>query len=163
MPDNLNICDPKRDPPAVVLSLSWDTPVNLDLLVQTPSGAVIGDTTTTATDDAGTGSSGSGTGSNGVLDRDSNRNCVIDNIDREDIVWQSKPATGTYAVWVDLYSACGQPSVTFTVSLWLAEPQPDGTQRLVQQQPPLANGLLTADQANGGSSPGLYVGDFVFE
>lgn len=159
VPDNLNICDPKRPPPAVVLSLSWDTPVNLDLLVQTPSGAVIGDTTTTATSDAGTTAGGS----NGVLDRDSNRDCVIDNIDREDIVWQSKPATGTYAVWVDLFSACGQPAVTFTVSLWLAEPQPDGTQRLVQQQPPLANGLLTADQANGGSSPGLYVGDFVLQ
>ena len=98
-----------------------------------------------------------------MLDRDSNRDCAIDDIDREDIVWQSAPTTGTYEVWVDLFSACGKSSVRFTVSLWIAQPQGDGTQRLVQQEPPIASGLLTAAQANGGAGPGLFVGDFVLE
>jgi hypothetical protein len=160
VPDNLNICVPKRAPPAAVLSLTWDTPVNLDLIVQDPSGVVVGgNTASSEPPDAGVATNPR----NGVLDRDSNRDCVIDDIDREDIVWQSSPVTGTYAVWVDLFSACGQPSASFSVSLWLAETQPDGTQRLVQQQPPLATGVLLAAQANGGASRGLYVGDFVLE
>jgi hypothetical protein len=157
VPDNLNICVPKRPPPAAVLSLSWDSPVDLDLIVGTPSGALIGGQTTAIAPDAGA----SGIESNGVLDRDSNRDCVIDNIDREDVVWKSTPPSGDYLVWVDLFSACGKPAVSFTVSLWLAQTQSDGTQRLVQQTPPFAVGVLTAEQANGGSGPGLFVGDFV--
>jgi hypothetical protein len=153
VPDNLNICIPKRKPPAVVVSLGWDNPVNLDLIVQTPTGQVIGGRAPTP-EDAGA--------SGGTLDRDSNRDCVIDGIDREDIVWQSAPASGAYQVWVDLFSACGQPAATFSVSVWLAETQADGTQRLVQQ-PALANGLLTASQANGGASPGLFIGAFVIQ
>jgi hypothetical protein len=157
VPDNLNICVPKRPPPAAVLSLSWDSPVNLDLVVEDPSGVIVGGTTPSSEPpDAGVAANKA----NGVLDRDSNANCVIDDIDREDLVWQSTPATGQYQVWLDLFSACGQPAVTFSVSLWLAEAQPDGTQRLIQQVPPIATGVLTADQANGGSGPGLFVGDF---
>jgi hypothetical protein len=156
VPDNLNICVPKRAPPAVVLSLTWDSPVDLDLIVQTPTGAVIGGKTATShAPDAGVAANKS----NGVPDRDSNRDCVIDNIDQEDIVWQSTPPTGNYQVWADLFMACGQPAVRFSVSLWLAQVQADGNQKLVQQ-PPLAQGLLTADQATGGSGTGLFVGDF---
>lgn len=155
VPDNDNVCVPKRNPPAAVLSLSWDTPVSLDLVVQTPSGGVIGGSSSQGT--TGTNATTSGA----VIDHVSNLNCVIDNIDREDVVWQAVPATGTYDVWVDLFSACGKSAVSFTVSLWLAETQKDGTERLVEQQPPIATGVLTSLQANGGSGPGLYVGDFV--
>ncbi len=158
VPDNLNVCVPKRPPPAAVLSLSWDTPVNLDLVVQTPSGAFTGGNTSIASDGGAPSSK-----TDGVIDRDSNANCVIDGIDREDIVWQSTPATGRYHVWVDLFSACHQSSVTFSVSLWLAEGRPDGTKRLVQQTPPIAVGVLEASQATGGSSRGLFVGDFVLQ
>ena len=157
VPDNLNICVPKRVPPAAVLSLSWDTAVDLDIVVETPSGAIIGQGVSAS--DAGGGESSGGP----VLDHDSNANCVIDNIDRDDLVWQSTPETGTYQVWVDLFRACGQPAVTFTVSLWLAETQSDGTQRLVEQSPAVAVGELTADQANDGTSSGLFVGNFVLQ
>jgi hypothetical protein len=153
VPDNLNVCDPKRAPPVAVLSLSWDDPVDLDLIVQTPTGAILGGENATRSD-AGA--------SAGTIDRDSNRDCVIDDIDREDAVWQTTPPKGTYQVWVDLFSACGKPAVSFTVTLWLAERQSDGTQRLVAQAP-LANGVLTAEQANGGAEPGLFVGSFVLE
>jgi len=160
VPDNLNICIPKRRPPTAVLSLSWDAPVDLDLVVETPTGAVVGGgTASSEPPDASTAANPI----NGVLDHDSNRDCVIDNLDREDIVWQSSPTPGTYQVWVDLFSACGKSGASFTVSLWLSEPQPDGTQRLVEQVPPLATGVLTAEQANGGADPGLFVGDFVLK
>jgi hypothetical protein len=159
VPDNLNICVPKRAPPAAVLSLQWDTPVNLDLLVETPSGATVGGTTAPAGDGGATVADSGGP----VLDHVSNANCVVDDIDQEDLVWQGTPETGTYQVWVDLVRACGQPSVSFTVSLWLAETQPDGTKRLVQQSAPIARGVLAAEQANGGAGPGLFVGDFVLQ
>jgi hypothetical protein len=159
VPDNLNVCVPKRAPPAAVLSLQWDTPVNLDLLVETPSGLFVGGTTAPS----GDGGAMPADGGTPVLDHVSNANCVIDDIDQEDLVWQATPETGTYQVWVDLVRACGQPSVSFTVSLWLAEAQPDGTERLVQQAPPVAVGVLSSEQANGGAGPGLFVGDFVLQ
>jgi hypothetical protein len=160
VPDNLNVCIPKRRPPAAVLSLSWDDPVDLDLIVQTPSGVVVGGKTGTSVAPGTTGTASAGSG---VLDRDSNRDCAIDDIDREDIVWQSAPTTGTYEVWVDPFSTCGKSGASFTVSLWLSEAQADGTQKLVQQEPPLATGLVTSVQANGGSAPGLFVGSFVLK
>jgi len=164
VPDNLNICAPSRPPPAAVLSLSWDTPVDLELVVETPSGITIGGTEAAATSlDGGVGSMVVSSASGALLDHESNRNCLIDNIDRDDLVWQETPETGTYQVWVDLFRACGQPAATFTVSLWLAELQADGTQRLIEQTPPLANGELTAAQANGGTSSGLFVGSFVLK
>ncbi len=160
VPDNLNVCVPKRLPPAAVLSLDWDAPVDLDLVVETPDGKLIGGKTASRLPpDAGAVATSK---SEGALDRDSNAGCVIDDIDRENVVWQSAPAAGEYQVWVDLFGACGQPAVRFTVTLWIAEAQADGTKRLVKQ-PPLANGLLVAAQANGGSSRGLFVGDFVLK
>jgi hypothetical protein len=162
VPDNLNACVPKRAPPAAVLSLSWDTPVNLDLIVQDPLGRTIGGAVTALTADGGIPASSAA--ANVFLDRDSNANCVIDNIDREDIVWQTSPPKGEYEVWVDLFSACHQAAVTFTVSLWLPEPSPDGgLPHLQELQPPVALGELTALQANGGAGPGLYAGSFILQ
>ena len=159
VPDNLNVCVPRRPPPAAILSLSWDTPVDLDLVIRTPSGVVVGGGNVTGVPSADGGAGASTPASDGVVDRESNRNCVIDDIDRQDIVWQTTPPPGTYEVWVNLFNACHQASVTFNVALWLAETGDGGTKRLVQQ-PPLASGELLAAQANGGSNPGLFVGEF---
>jgi hypothetical protein len=164
VPDNLNACVPRRAPPAVVLSLSWNTPVDLDLIVRDPLGGTVGGKAKAQATDGGVPASATPAATNGVLDHDSNANCVIDNIDREDIVWQTEPPHGLYEVWVDMFSACRQPAAAFTVSLWRAEPQPDaGTEHLVLEQPPVANGELMASQANGGAGPGLFVGSFVLE
>jgi hypothetical protein len=151
VPDNFHACVHKRAPPAAVLSLSWDTAVNLNVIVETPSGAIIGGSTSETGVPSSTGA---------VIDHDSNQNCVIDNIDRENVIWQTAPATGTYAVWVDLFSACGKSDVSFNLSLWLPEADGDAGIQLVPQAP-LATGVLTAEQATGGSTRGLYVGDFV--
>jgi hypothetical protein len=162
VPDNLNACVPKRAPPAAVLSLSWDTPVNLNLIVTDPLGRTVGGFTTGVSAAGSSPPSSSSSPALGVVDRDSNASCVIDNIDRQDIVWQGPPPAGTYQVWVDLFAACHQPAVSFTASLWLPEGRPDGgPPQLVEQQPPVAEGELTAAQANGGAGPGLYAGSFV--
>ncbi len=162
VPDNLNTCVPRRAPPAAVLSLSWDAPVDFDLVVRDPSGAILGGKIRAQSAEGGVPMSASPSATNGVLDHDSNASCAIDNLDREDIVWQTEPAHGTYAVWANLVSACHQSAATFTVSLWRAEPRPDGgTLQLVEQQPLVAIGQETAGQATGGASLGLYVGAFV--
>ncbi len=159
VPDNLNICAPKRTPPAAVLSLSWNAAVDLDLSVRDPSGVTIGGKVS-----VGSGEGGATVVTDGAsLDHDSNASCAIDGIDREDIVWQAPPQGGVYQVWVDLFSSCGLPAATFTVSLWLAEGQPDGTQRLVEQPAPIANGELLAIQANAGSAKGLFVGQYAIQ
>jgi hypothetical protein len=163
VPDNLNICNPSRPPPAAVLSLSWDTPVDLELTVETPSGTLLGGTGAAPSIDGGTATTSTTRSDAATVDHESNRNCVIDNIDREDVVWQSTPETGTYQVWVDLVRACQQPAVSFSLSLWLAETLPDGTKRLVEQTPPVVNGELLASQANGGTTSGLFVGSFMLQ
>jgi hypothetical protein len=168
VPDNLNACVPTRTPPTAVLSLDWSAPVDLDLSVLNPDGVTVGGKSSRGPSADGgasqtvTTSTATVTSADGVLDHDSNRACVIDGIDREDIVWQAPPASGVYQVYVDPWSTCGLPAATFTVALWLAETQADGTQRLVQQSA-LANGELLAIQADNGASKGLFVGQFVIQ
>ncbi len=145
-----------------MLSLTWNAAVDLDLIVQTPSGARVGGKNVT-TAPPGTSVKAAAGGSNGVLDHDSNRNCVIDGIQREDIAWQTAPAAGTYeGVGPTSFSACGTPAVSFTVSLWLPEPGADGGKHLVEQ-PQLAAGELVSGQANDGTGPGLFLGSFNFQ
>jgi hypothetical protein len=154
-PDNFNACLASRKPPAAVLSLSWDTAVDLDLLLVTPGGTVVSSKhpTTAPIVDGGATSGG------GVLDRDSDANCVPDGRNREDIVWQDAPGSGLYLAYANLFSACGKSSVRFTLTLYVAEPV-DGGQAMV---PKLTQaGELVALQANGGTSLGLYVADFSF-
>jgi hypothetical protein len=156
LPDNYNACYPAL-PPVAVLSLSWDEPVDLDLQLQTPSGAVVDieHPTTNASPDAGIGPGV------GVLDMDSDANCTPDHVNREDIVWNTgTPEAGTYLVYANLFSACGQSSVRFTASLWVAEPVGDGGTSLVEVLS--VPGELLAIDANGGSGLGLYLTSFTF-
>ena len=157
VPDNYNACNVTLAPPAAVLSLAWDTPVDLDLELQTPSGVLVSPKhpSTNVGTDAG---AGPGPG-DGVLDRDSDSNCTPDHVNREDIVWKTAPATGTYLVYADLFSACGQPSVRFTATLYVAQPT-DGGSALVQALQ--TSGELLAVDANGGAGLGLYLASFSF-
>jgi hypothetical protein len=158
VPDNFNACIPSRAPPVAVLSLAWDTPVDLDLWLVTPSGVTVSPThpTTAPSRDGGAGTSVGV----GVLDRNSDANCVADGLNRENIVWQKgTPDPGTYLAYADLYSACGHASVRFTLTLYVSEPT-DGGHALVQKLQ--TQGELLAAEANGGVSPGLYVTSFDF-
>jgi hypothetical protein len=154
IPDNFNACVPSRPPPAAVLSLSWDAPVDLDLQVVTPGGAVVSPKhPTTHQGDGGVGPG------DGALDRDSDANCVADGLNREDLVWKAAPAPGLYIANASLFSACGQPAVRFTLSLFVAEPV-DGGQTLSQKL--RVSGELLASDANGGAGVGLFVAAVTF-
>ena len=160
-PDNLNACSPKTKPPQTILSLVWDTNVDLDLRLVTPSGSVVGGKSfsTLSASDGGISDTALKAPDVGILDRDSNGSCVLDGLRREDVSWQGKAPPGRYQVYVNLYDACGQASVRFKVVLYLAESLPDGTWRL-NEQPALAEGEVLRNSANGGSGPGLFVTEF---
>jgi hypothetical protein len=152
-PDNLNACDVSLKPPAAVLSLAWDTPVDLDLQLVTPSGVVVSPEHPTTSVDGGTGPDV------GELDMDSAANCAPSAVNREDIVWQGAPDPGQYLAYANLFSACGQESVRFTLTLYLAEPVDGGS--ALQPQLTTSGELLAAD-ANGGVGLGLYLTAFSF-
>ncbi len=89
-------------------------------------------------------------------------NCVANEQNREDIVWQGTPAPGQYLAYANLFSACSQSSVRFTLSLYVAEPTGDGGTEKALQLKLQQSGELLAVQANGGAGPGLYVAAFTF-
>jgi hypothetical protein len=154
-----NRCDPKQQPPALVVSLGWNTAVDLDLQVVTPSGQRLDAKRPT---NAVLGSDGEIDGSvqgTGRIDADSNADCVLDGLNRENLVFDQTPAPGRYYVYVDLYDACGQRSVHFDVSLHQGGPaaEPD---TFVQRKTFSRAGQLLALSASGGSN-GLFVTEFV--
>ncbi len=159
IPDNANACDPKIAPPQVVVSLDWDRNVDLDLQVRAPNGKLI---------DAKTPSSAIGVEGNkpdpkapgvGVLENDSNSQCLRDGPRRENAVWQTKPFLGTYALYVNLFDACGERSVRFNVAIYQSVPG-DAPDTFRQVESFRQSGTLIAPQANGGSKVGLFVTEF---
>lgn len=154
VPDNLSSCVPSNAPPSAVISLSWDSAVDLDLRVYTPSGKIV-DAKHPSTSAADAGA----TLPSGVVDRDSNANCNIDGYNRESLVFQDAPEPGNYYIYANLYDACGQASVRFEASLHQAVAG-DTPDVLVQRQTLSKSGSLLAVDANGGARVGLYVASF---
>lgn len=158
VPDNLNACDPTIEPPAAVLSLSWENEADLDLGLVTPSGKFVdAKHPSTVTGDP----EGVDPAKDGAIDRDANAACASDSIHRENVVWPLIPAPGTYLVYVNLFDACGEAAAPFTATFYLREQRPDGTFALSEKI--RAPGELFAAQANGGGAQGLYVTTFTFQ
>jgi hypothetical protein len=109
---------------ALVVTLTWDTEADLDLHVVDPLGNEIfhGAPRSASPSEPDTSDGGDGTAGVGVLDVDSNAECVIDGLRREDVVWASDPPSGDYLVRVDAASLCGQASAH-----WKVEVTHDGT------------------------------------
>ena len=101
----------------LVVTLSWDTESNLDLYVVDPTGKEI-DWDTPSSQPAFSFDQVDG-GSYGYIDYDSNANCVIDGLRREDAIWPRVPPSGSYEVRVDAPSLCGQPIAYWTVRVFL--------------------------------------------
>lgn len=157
VPDNGHACDPTKALPAAVVSLTWDTNVDLDLQVTTPAGLVIDGKHPTGS--LTSGSAGAAPDpSVGQIDRDSNAACAIDGLRREDVIFSTSPANGTYLIGASLFAACGESSVRFEATLWLPRPTADGDVQLTEVLS--RTGELTADDATGGATPGLYLTDF---
>ena len=87
----------------VQVSVSWNTPTDVDLQVVEPGGERIY-----------WGHRTSATG--GALDLDSNASCSIDNKNNENIRWSTAPA-GSYTVAVDYYASCGVSQTQYVVTV----------------------------------------------
>jgi hypothetical protein len=104
------------NPPAsgdLVVTLSWDTESNLDLHVVDPNGVEIYWNDQSSQPPFSFDQTDGG--SYGYIDYDSNANCVIDGLRREDAIWPKQPPGGEYTVRVDAASLCGQPIANWTV------------------------------------------------
>jgi len=87
----------------VQVSVSWDSPTDVDLHVVEPGGTEIY---------YGNSTSSSG----GQLDVDSNPACSIDGRQIENIRWSRAPA-GTYTVRVDYWSGCSSTLTNYLVTV----------------------------------------------
>ena len=159
VPDNGNACDPKVSPPALVVSLAWDAPVDLDLRVITPSGKVVDSkhaSTAIEDEDGDFDPTQPGTG---LFDVDAFAHCLDGGRRRENLVFRDSPPAGTYLIYADLYDACGEQGVHFDASLQVAESgaEPDTfTARQTFHQA----GQLQAVHATGGQKLGMFVTSF---
>jgi hypothetical protein len=89
----------------LVVTLTWAGTADLDLHVVEPDGSELW-------------SDSPATPSGGMLDIDSNSQCVVDGADREQATWKM-PSAGHYIVRVDTFSLCGRPSSGWQVSATL--------------------------------------------
>lgn len=101
---------------ALTVTLDWDTEADLDLHVVDPLGDEIFHGDPSSVDPFQPGASDA---SPGVLDLDSNADCVLDGLRREDVTWASEPPSGHYLVRVDTASLCGEPTARWRVEVTL--------------------------------------------
>lgn len=166
VPDNGNVCDATKVPPAFVVSLSWDRPVDLDLLVVAPNNDIISAKSTATGLAADQTINRSVLDKNapgvGYLDRDSNEGCRLDGRQLENVVFQERPAPGSYLVYANLHDACGEKSVRYTATRHsrIAGPQP-GTFSVAETD--RTYGVLTADEANGSTRLGTFVTELLVQ
>lgn len=108
-------------PPATLeVSLGWDAPADMDLYVELPDGTLVGPKNINANVPSGNPSDPSWMYS-GYIDLDSNSECVIDSVQREDFVWLAHtgdpkavpPPSGHYKVYANLFAPCGASAVSF--------------------------------------------------
>lgn len=118
---------PDVPPAALLVSLGWDAPADMDLHVELPDGTIVGAKNINST------KPGSIPGDpsymyGGYLDLDSNQQCLIDSLNRENFVWLDHvgdprnlpPPSGRYKVYANLFSPCRTSSVNFEATVTLA-------------------------------------------
>jgi hypothetical protein len=117
----LTAADLPPDNSTLTVSLSWDRQADLDLHVVIPYGTEIWAKNINSHTPPKPGDPPDPTGylSGGILDFDSNANCVIDGRRQEDVYWTQPPPSGDYLVRVDTPSLCGEPQAIWTVTATL--------------------------------------------
>lgn len=98
---------PDAPPAQLLVSLAWDAPVDLDLHVETPDGIVIGAKNPNTVEPApGQVLTPEEAAQGGYLELDSNEGCILDNLNRENVLWSVPPPSGTYRIYAHLFSPC---------------------------------------------------------
>jgi len=106
----------------LVIALSWSNQADLDLHVVDPAGVEIWKRNINSYEPPGPGAPPEPPGTphpGGVLDFDSNAQCVADGRRAENVVWTDPPPKGHYLVRVDTFSLCGAPNAYWRVEALL--------------------------------------------
>lgn len=163
VPDNGNACDPKKAPPELVISLAWDRPADLDLIVVTPDSQTISSRSPSKGLAADQKINRSAPDQNppgaGYLDLDSNHGCARDGRQLENVVFQERPPPGSYLIYVDLHDACGEPSVRYAVSRWSRTVLDAQAATFTVAESERKSGTLQAVQVNRGAGFGTFVAE----
>ena len=103
----------------LVISLRWDTESDLDLHVIDPAGVEIYKSNINSYEAPPPGQAPDPTAwqEGGLLDLDSNAQCVIDGRRRENVIWKENAPPGHYRVLVDTFSLCGEVSASWAVEV----------------------------------------------
>lgn len=140
------VCTEGIPPQHTIVSLRWDTAVDLDLKVVTPDGKTVDAKHPTTAIDADEDGELDEDVVTGTLTRDSNANCDIDGFQLESLVFVDEPPAGTYRVYASLFSACHAAYTTFSASLYQRVDADDGTWTVEETE--LPHGELLAVQAD---------------
>lgn len=153
---NFAACDPETTPQNAIVSLSWDTDVDLDLVVIAPNGKLVtGKHPTTAVATLTVPDEALDDPATGTLSRDSNADCRIDGINRESLVFPGEPAAGPYELWVRLHQSCGHAYVNWKLELLRRVDAADGTHPVETTE--IAVGELLATQVSRDGALGTWV------
>lgn len=154
--NNLAACDPDTEPQGALLSLRWDTNVDLDLRVLTPEGKLVSwKAPTTAIADGTIPKEALEDPATGELTRDSNGHCDIDGIRIESLVFPGEPPPGEYELYASLHATCGQSTVHYQASVYRRATTDEGALTLERED--LAGGVLSPVHADGGESLGTFI------
>jgi hypothetical protein len=102
-------------PGELVVTLTWDTEADLDLHVVDPNGIEIFNRNINSWQKPPPGQDAGDPNSGGILDFDSNANCVIDGLRQENVLWRETPPAGHYIARVDTFSLCSEVSAHWRV------------------------------------------------
>jgi hypothetical protein len=152
LPDNLNACNPKLQPPLVVASLTWNTDADLDISLVAPDGTQFNRGKRALAVD----------GKPVVrLDADGVTGCVADGRRSENFVFDDvPPQRGAWSVYANLFDACGKAAASFELTIYQRTTHADGTFALTPVSS--VGGDFLRQQANGGAAAPLYLTSIVF-
>lgn len=109
----------------LAVSLTWDTEADLDVHLVTPSSPPIviwwGHPTSYVAPPPGEPVDPNAIAAAGVLETDSNSQCLIDGRREEDVVWRGTvavPPSGSFSVLVDTFSLCNQATAHWKVDVF---------------------------------------------
>ena len=154
----LSACDPAQKPPAAIISLTWDSAADLDLVVRTPDGELVDARhPSTLTDPAL--KDAVDPDFQGVLYTEDARGCGGRSVQREDLVWTGEVPEGSYDVFVNLFNACGARATFFEVRAWKRIERDDGSYSF-RATGGTAAGQALDEEANGGSSSPRKIASF---
>ena len=146
IPDNRNVCDPENEPPEAILSLTWHSDADVDLVLVAPDGKTYDRSNRSSLNDDGSVNFG--------LEFDGSTGCIVDGKRRENFVWNEAPE-GTWLVYANLFDSCHEAAVTFESTLYRKQRNGDGSFRLDADEP--VRGEFLRVQQNGGAGNPLYL------